>query len=75
MREKEKEKEVIMVSTPQLGLLLTCEWLLSLRFSLWEKHSLQQNITRQLCAGYSQETEFLSHLVSLLPVAFPRVRG
>ena len=57
----------------QLGLLLACDWLLSLRMTLWEKHGKDEAFTRDTCPGFYQDVEALSKLVKLLPTAISRV--
>ena len=57
----------------KLGLLLACDWLLSLRMTLWEKHGKEEGFTQETCPGFYQDLEALSKLVKLLPSAISRV--
>ena len=65
----------------QLGLLLACDWLLCLRYSLWQSYSgsalgsslSEERASQQLCSGYAQDVDMLAHLVTFLPAAFQRV--
>lgn len=58
----------------QLGLLLACDWLLSLRMTLWEKYGKEEGFTQETCPGFYQDVETLSKLVKMLPSAISRVR-
>ena len=58
----------------QLGLLQACDWLLSLKVSLWENHKgEEEGITQEIRPGFYQDLETLSKLVTLLPSARSRV--
>lgn len=62
-----------VVFPTQLGLLLACDWLLSLRVSLWENHGNEVGVASGIRQGFYQDLETLSKLVTLLPAGRSRV--
>lgn len=57
----------------QLGLLQACDWLLSLKVTLWENHGKEDGFSKNICPGFYLDLETLSKLITLLPSARSRV--
>ena len=57
----------------QYGQVLTCDWLLHLRLSIWESATSDDQVRSLLSAGYASDVDSLSRVANSLPSVLPRV--